>query len=286
VLLSKYPKTVVFSVAMFGCGLVACLAVARPPEGAQPDGRGMIPFRGGKFEWPPGTLAAVTLTYDDALPSHLGIAAPALDRHHLRGTFFLTEGASGEVEQWRALHLRGHELASHTMRHPCDGAEPWVPKGRALQDYDLARMDAELDESLALLRALGATTAPYTFAYPCGATWIGAARDSYVPLVERRFIAARGVSPGLVDPATETFQSTPAISADKRADGLVGLVEEASRRAGWLVIVFHGVGGDYLSVSAEAHEALLGYLDARRSDIWTETFASVASYIQSHRPPQ
>jgi hypothetical protein len=145
-------------------------------------------------------------------------------------------------------------------------------------------MDAELDASIAFLRSLGARP-PYTFAYPCGSTWIGATGDSYVPSVEKRFVAARGTSPGLVDPVTETFQGTPAILADKRADGLLDLVEKTAERGGWLVIVFHGVGGDYLRLSAEAHEALLAYLDEHRSTIWTDTFVAVASYIQTHRPP-
>jgi len=276
---------VVVSVAVCGGALSACLTLARPAEApAQPDSGGLVPPNGGKFEWPPGIRAAVSLTYDDALPSDLDVAGPALDRHGLHGTFFLTASASGDVGRWKALHQRGHELASHTMHHPCDRAESWVPEGGALQDYDLARMDAELDASIVFLGSLGAS-APYTFAYPCGATWVGAAHESYIPSVAKRFVAARGVGPGLVDPLTDTFQSTPAVSADKRADGLLDLVEKTAGRGEWLVIVFHGVGGDYLRVSAETHEALLAYLDAHRSFIWTDTFVAVASYIQSHRTP-
>jgi hypothetical protein len=45
------------------------------------------------------------------------------------------------------------------------------------------------------------------------------------------------------------------------------------------VIVFHGVGGDYLSVSAEAHRQLLDYLAARRDQIWIAPYSEVMTYI-------
>lgn len=37
---------------------------------------------------------------------------------------------------------------------------------------------------------------------------------------------------------------------------------------------FHGIGGDYLSVSNEAREQLLAYLDAHRDNYWTDTFST------------
>ena len=42
------------------------------------------------FSWPEGKEAAVCLTYDDGLDCHLDVAAPALESHNLRGTFYCT----------------------------------------------------------------------------------------------------------------------------------------------------------------------------------------------------
>jgi hypothetical protein len=50
------------------------------------------------------------------------------------------------------------------------------------------------------------------------------------------------------------------------------------------VIVFHGVGGDYLSVSAEAHQQLLDYLAARRAQIWTAPYSEAMAYIAPQGP--
>lgn len=41
-----------------------------------------------QFKWPEGKLAAVVLTYDDALSSQLDVAIPQLDSAGFKGTFF------------------------------------------------------------------------------------------------------------------------------------------------------------------------------------------------------
>jgi hypothetical protein len=43
--------------------------------------------------------------------------------------------------------------------------------------------------------------------------------------------------------------------------------------------MFHGVGGDYLKVSAEAHEKLLRYLADHKKEIWIGTFQEVMDYV-------
>lgn len=150
-----------------------------------------------RFSWPGAARAAVSLTYDDAVPTQRTNAARQLAECGLPGTFFLT-GTAPDLEarrsEWVKLRAAGHELASHTMHHPCDCSHAWVPRGYTVQDYDLPRMQAELDETLALLAGLGAP-APHTFAYPCGETSVGKVPQSYVGLVAERFLAARGLSP-------------------------------------------------------------------------------------------
>ncbi|HXX65636.1 MAG TPA: polysaccharide deacetylase family protein [Polyangiaceae bacterium] len=269
-------------------GLTACIGVSERPAPSAPQRETPgAAATGARFSWPNGALAAVSLTYDDAIPTDLDVARPALDRHGLRATFFLT-GSSPEVakraDEWKALGRQGHELASHTMFHPCDRSFAWVKRGFALQDYDLDRMDRELQDSLALLRTLGAERGPYTFAYPCGSTWIGEGRTSYVGLTEKYFLASRGLGGTVADPRTDPLASIPAVSGDGKSGAeLIAMVRAAVERSGWLVLVFHGVGGDYLTVDAGAHDALLAYLDANRSTVWTDTFGAVAARIAAQR---
>jgi peptidoglycan/xylan/chitin deacetylase (PgdA/CDA1 family) len=266
----------------------SCLAPRRSAESAcEPEPLEIstsTPFIGDKFAWPPGKRAAVSLTYDDALTSQLDHALPALAKHHLRGTFFITDAAQND-DRWKSVVSRGHELAGHTMLHPCDAAQSWVKKGHALQDYDAARMEAELVDNIALLKSLGAKREPFTFAYPCGSTWLGSSYESYTPIVRRHFAAARGIASTFAVPEKESFDNAPAVSGDKSSEELVKLVEGAVEDRSWLIIMFHGVGGDYITVAEDAHEALLLYLERHKDTIWTDTFVRVSSYVMSHRPP-
>jgi peptidoglycan/xylan/chitin deacetylase (PgdA/CDA1 family) len=241
---------------------------------------------GPRFEWPRATRAAVSVTYDDAVPSQRGTAATQLAAEQLAGTFFLT-GSSPDLarhrSRWQALREAGHELASHTMHHPCDVAHAWVPVGYAVQDYTLPRMQAELEQTIELLQGLGVSSPP-TFAYPCGETHVGTPPQSYVPLVRRLFLAARGVEPRVADPASCDLHNVPAHDGAKTAAELIALVDQAQAEGGWLVLLFHGVGADHLPVSAEAHAALLGHLAERRDSVWTERFGAVAAHVRAQRP--
>jgi peptidoglycan-N-acetylglucosamine deacetylase len=42
-----------------------------------------------QFTWPDGCQAAISLTFDDGLPSQLALAIPILNRFDLRGTFYV-----------------------------------------------------------------------------------------------------------------------------------------------------------------------------------------------------
>jgi peptidoglycan/xylan/chitin deacetylase (PgdA/CDA1 family) len=236
------------------------------------------------FVWPRAARAAVSLTYDDAVPSQR-IAAAELSNFGLRGTFFLT-GAAQDLARhrpaWRALLDAGHELASHTMHHPCDCRHDWVPRGYTTQDYDRPRMAAELDETLELLHSLGASP-PFTFAYPCGETQIGKTPESYEDLVAERFLAARGIEPRVADPVHDALWRVPAHDGAKRGEELIALVERALAEGGWLVLLFHGVGGDHLAVEREAHRALVEYLARRREAVWTDSFGGVAAHVRARR---
>jgi len=63
---------------------------------------------------------------------------------------------------------------------------------------------------------------------------------------------------------------------------MIAWVKEVEKSEGVGVIVFHGVGGDYLSVSAEAHQQLLDYLAAHRTEIWTAPYSEAMDYVVKH----
>jgi peptidoglycan/xylan/chitin deacetylase (PgdA/CDA1 family) len=221
---------------------------------------------------------AVSLTYDDSLQSQIDNAGPDLAKYGLSGTFFI-EDVRPDPAPWAALRTQGHELGSHTMIHPCPRINTWVKPGMASEDYDLARMNAELDDSVALLRSLG-QTGPLSFAYPCGVTTVGDTHDSFIPAVKQRFAAARRVDSVVAKPSVDLYL-TPGIFMTSAGSALVARVTAAAHAGGgWVIFGFHGVGGDHLAVTHEAHAELLAYLAAHRDTVWTAPFGTVAQCLR------
>jgi peptidoglycan/xylan/chitin deacetylase (PgdA/CDA1 family) len=261
-----------------------------------------------------GALAAVSLTYDDGLDTHLATVIPALDKAGLKGTFFLSnfEGVDHKWAlpnlkdpllprhlAWQAAGAEGHELADHTVNHPCNSASKAA--NYHLTDYDLPRMSAELDDSIARLKRLGAAE-PITFGYPCMSDKIGlgpAPGTDYSPLVAARFLAARVSDAGIASPGSVDLLHVPLGDAgSKTGDQLKAMVDQAIAAKGWLVFIFHGVGpeqltcpGDlvfdlkgcminYLTTDTAAHQALVDYLAEKKAQVWTAPFGTVAKSLK------
>ena len=70
------------------------------------------------------------------------------------------------------------------------------------------------------------------------------------------------------------------------ADEVIAMVEDGMRRGHWVVLTFHGVGGDFIEVEAKDFEAVAAYLAQQQDRIWTGTFYQVASYIRDRQSGQ
>jgi len=71
----------------------------------------------------PATATPVVVSFDDGDLSCHTIAAPILERHGLRGTFFVVTNWIGQpgfmnADQLRDLVRRGHSVHSHSRSHP------------------------------------------------------------------------------------------------------------------------------------------------------------------------
>jgi peptidoglycan-N-acetylglucosamine deacetylase len=126
------------------------------------------------FTWPHGQRAAIVLTYDDAVPSDLTIAIPQLDRAKLKGTFFLM-GRQMRVEdlpRWRAAAASGHELANHTINHPCYRGTYDMPVPYNSENYTVETLLTEINVMNILLTAIDGRP-KHAFGTPCAQTKVG-----------------------------------------------------------------------------------------------------------------
>jgi len=240
--------------------------------------------------WPQDRLAAISLTFDDGINTHLDFVGPILKKHHLNATFFVATGMGPwekRKPEWKQLALDGNELANHTVHHPCL-LEQITPHS---QDYTPAMFEAEIrDAALDLATTLNSSRG-LTFAYPCGNMSFGKPQDEvanaalYLCYVSEYAFAARAVGSGApVNPDDLNVLAVGDLgpTAGKGFPALLAQAERAFASHNWGVFCFHGVGGDWLAITPEALDELAAYLE-RHPDIWTAPFGDVVRYMQERK---
>lgn len=231
--------------------------------------------------WPGHARAAVSLTYDDGLNSQLQNAAPDLDSFGFKATFFLTEeNMDARLADWQALEKRGHEMADHTVTHPCGALQTYSATAFARQQID--PMEQYLDAHFS-------SPKPRSFAYSCGFTGLGRGsiqqrRERYLSVLRPRVLAARTVEGPPNDPRRladdryqlNAFEPTYDHDDPRRA---FAYVRAAMRRGEWAILVFHEVlptrrgEGD---TSQYVHHAILEWLS--KEPVWCAPMREVFEY--------
>ncbi len=160
-----------------------------------------------------------------------------------------------------------HELGNHTVNHPCARGSYEMPAQYTSEAYTVDLLMTEIRVMNGFLQALDDKPA-HSLATPCGQNLAGG-QDYLVPLQQAHlasYIRDQRTMPGSVLSTSFT---------EKSGADLIHWVEEVLRTGAAGVIVFHGVGGDYLSVSGDAHQQLVAYLKAHEREIWTATFSEI-----------
>ena len=228
------------------------------------------------FAWPDGQKMAISLSYDDALNSQLDIAIPALNEHGLAASFYLTLTSPvvrQRLGEWRAAAAKGHELGNHTIYHPCSAALPdrdWVKNYHDIDGYEIGEIVDEVNVANSFLHAIDGRK-ERTFTVPCGDFMVSG--ESYLPAVQELFIAIKGF-----ESEDKTFSNWWMV-VDVSGTELIERIEaEAASGTKLFNIVFHGVGGDYLTVSAEAHDHLLEYLADNQAAYWVDSYINIMKH--------
>ena len=268
-------------------GIASVIAIAAAAQSTAPP-----------LVWPNKARAAVSLAYDDALDSQLDIAVPALNRHGLKASFYLTLGSDTvrrRMAAWRRVAAQGHELGNHTLFHQCSRSAPdrsWVNADNDLDAIGAAQLVAQVRLGNTLLQAMDGRK-ERTFAAPCGD--LTASGVPYLQALKGDFVAMKSAFGGVVPDmqALDPYAVGVEVASNVTGVELIALVQRAAAAGTMVNITFHGVGADYLAVSLEAHEELLRYLANHRDIYWTDTFIHIMQYVNAQRvkkqsvsPPQ
>jgi peptidoglycan/xylan/chitin deacetylase (PgdA/CDA1 family) len=236
--------------------------------------------------WPKGKTSALALTYDDALRSQLDIAIPQLDAAKFKGTFFLDGDITpDDMLRWRKAQQAGHELGNHSVFHPCPRAMLPDRRNYFIDDYDASRMLGEIAVMNNVLFGIDGQRTR-TYSVPCSQTLAGGIdytdelrRSGLVKYVRTGGDQYKSVITDFH--ALDVFQ-VPSFGPVDSPDGaaLIAYVERVRAARGFGVLQFHGVGGDYLEVSAHAHQRLLVWL-REHPEVWIAPFQEVMDYVGS-----
>lgn len=238
------------------------------------------------FKWPNNTRAAVSLAYDDTLDSQLDNAIPQLDEYNFKGSFYLflaSEVTGKRLENWRSVARNGHELGNHTLNHACRKSQPhrdWLDDWNDLDKRTVSEMLREVTTANTFLTAIDGKK-ERTFTAPCGE--IQVSDGDYTKALQDHFIAIKsGISDQIkpiqdLDPYAVNIWTPVDVSGQE----LIDYVKDAAQKGSIANITFHGIGGDHMSVSPKAHEALLQYLDKHRDIYWVDTFANIMTHYNN-----
>jgi len=279
---------VAVSIGVVAMGLSSCSrlqAPENPPGVTHPSQAGhVLP---GKFAWPDGKRAAVSLSFDDARASQLDVGMPLLAAHGVKATFYVsTVPLQARLSDWKAVAKAGYEIGNHSMRHACTGNFPWS-REKALEDYTLPQMAVELDQANAEIEKLLGIR-PVTFAYPCGQKFVGRGVDvkSYVPVVAARFLAGRGWrDEGANDPAFCDLAQLMTVELD----GLTwaqfkALIDQAAEKGSWLVLCGHDVGeSGRQTARIDTLRSFCEYAQDPQNGLWVDTVANIGRYVVERR---
>ena len=242
-----------------------------------------------QIQWPAGKKAAIMLTYDDGLQSQLQNVVPALNEHNFKGTFFLMGYYldAKDLSQWREVSQQGHELGNHSIYHPCNEAQADTLSShcRALNCYTVEEMLNEIKIMNTFLSAIDGKS-QHSYAYPCGQYKAGG-HDYGTPMISQGICTFARMSDSeeiITSPSQLMPNNVPSYTAlpGYKAEQLTSYIEKVLASGGAGVILFHGIGGDWISVDVEEHQKMIDFL-ASHSEIWVGTFSDVLSYIQQQK---
>lgn len=239
------------------------------------------------FQWPEGKKMGLTLSFDDARLSQIDNGISLFDKYGVKATFYvLPDNMVERLEGWKEAVSNGHDIGNHSIYHPCTANYGW-PQERALENYTLARMHAELDSASKIIKdKLGIV--PVSYGYPCGQTFIGRGTKtkSYVPLVSSMFETGRGWRSERPNyPIYCDMAQLNGMEMDgKSFDEIKELIEYAKNQGAWLILVGHEIndGGNQTTLLSTM-DAICKYATDPSNGIWIDNIHNIASYINNKR---
>lgn len=229
----------------------------------------------------------MVLTYDDGMDTQQKTAIPQLNEFGFKGTFFLNNVTNrNAVVTWRNAAKAGHELANHTLFHPCPRQFGWAEEVTT-ENYTVEQILDEIRTVNSIIELATQTKELRSFAYPCSRITVG--EKSYKEdLIQSGIVSFARHGSGdwpVIDRSGKDLDlmEVPSWSIQEGSnfEQLKGYVDKVIAEEGIGVMQFHGIGGEWLSISSEDHYSLMQYLNEKKESVVVATFTEAMEYVQT-----
>lgn len=206
----------------------------------------------------------VSFSFDDFPLSAAQNAAPILEEHGARGTYYFAGGLAGRLENGRLiagaevvedLARRGHEIGGHTHSHI------------NVQKTPMEAMLTDVTRNIAEVQGI-IGHAPASFAYPYGILSL----PSKLALAGR-FVGLRGIETGINAGVADLahLQAQELYDASSTIEDMAAVLDEVTHLRGWLIFYTHDVERDPSSIgcSPEYFRAVVKLVAGRGVEIVT-----------------
>jgi len=211
--------------------------------------------------WKDDKACAFILMFDDSIPSHVRNVVPELTKRGLTGTFYINPGAGHYAVNRQAWEKdvpgAGFELANHTMTH----------KGGATTG-DIAKEIRACNDAI----HASTPTLPWprlvSWGQPGGITkeaW-PVSKDGLTALLNENHLISR-----------PDFGGRGAMIAFKTSREMLAHVDKAIAKGSMECIIFHGVGGEWITTPLPVFIELVDGMVARKDKLW------VTGHIPAHQ---
>ncbi|MDC0609984.1 polysaccharide deacetylase family protein [Vibrio sp.] len=218
----------------------------------------------------------VSLSYDDGLQSQLDNVIPELDRYGFKGSFYIlptsqTVRNEKGISLWRHAAKEGHELGNHTIYHECSVSKgrTWVKPYANLDNKTIAEMVDEVRIANTFLFLIDGQDRRRSLTLPCGDSITSdgdysiAVKDKLAMYIYGRMLKKDHVA----------YYAPSGVSADK----IIKFLDNSrkNKKIKLIILKFHGVGGDYLTTSKQAHETVLHFLAEHKEEFNVDTYYNI-----------
>jgi len=122
-----------------------------------------------------------------------------------------------------------------------------------------------------------------TFTLPCTDKLAGG--EDYLTEITPLFIGIKSRTGHILKNMQDVNIKDVAVISTENLTGeqLISYVKQAGNNGTMVNFTFHGIGGDYLSVSSESHTTLLKFLAKHKDQYWVDTFRNISLHINNHK---